>query len=355
MKKYRNILVLFSAAALINGCSKENTHEPDEMVRVEGVEISIGEMSASGEDISRSVDDFAVNTANDPTHTMTTRTGWNFDLQIYKGTSAFTPYGTASMQWSNNQWVSTVNTVPFFPNYTRQRITVDIYPGAKNATVATDQTDAAKLLTQDLLTLNDPNYRINPAHILANVPVHHKNSMIDFILHEVNESQIASLTVVVGNQTYQPYKITAPGFTKSEYLLILPVGISNPEIHLTTKEGARYVEQIEITTAENVCFCLNLLGLELQLGGITVSNWTYGQALSGEYNVVTTYPTFKGPANASVNVLYDNGLTQVLSFNSRGEFTTKPAGRTILQLNGRVLTNPIVLRSMMIDLNPYLQ
>lgn len=231
----------------------------------------------------------------------------------------------------------------------------DSYPAAKDAPVAADQSEVGNFRLQDILEQNGTNYVVNPAHIIQNVQVRHKRSMLDIILREVDYSQIASVEIVADNVTYQPHKIENTGsFTNTEFLLILPVGVKNPQIRVTTLEGARYVETLEITTATNVCFCVNLLGLELQLGNVTVSDWTYGRALSGNYSVVTSYPTFKGPANTSATVTYRNGITQTLTFNSRGEATTKPAGRTIMQVNSTVLNPPIVLRSMMIDLTPYL-
>lgn len=356
MKNRRYTYLLLAAAMLLVSCAKDNdTPTVDEMVQLKGMEATMGEMTTSGEIETRNVDDFAVNTANDPTHSMAFRTGWHFDLKIYKGSNVFTTYGEGSLTWNsaNNRWEPSGNI--YFPNYTKQKITVDIYPNTLTTPVAQNQVLVADLQAQDILEQNGNNYVVNPAHIIPNVQLHHKRSMLDIILREVNSAQIATIEVVAGGISYQPHKIpTGATFTKTEYLLILPTNVTDPVVNVTTVEGARYTKTLEITTAPNVCYCVNLLGLELELGNVTISDWTYGRALSGNYSVVTSYPTFKGTANTTGTVTYRNGQTQTLTFNSRGEATTKPAGRTIVAVNGATIDPPIVLRGMMIDLTSYL-
>lgn len=113
MKRYNLIFML--AAVLLTGCSKKDGETADEMVPVEGVEISLGGMTTSGATVTRSVDDFAVNTSNDPTHSMTPRQGWFFDLQIYNGDNPFTPYGVGIMQWSSGAgtWLPVLGRIGF--------------------------------------------------------------------------------------------------------------------------------------------------------------------------------------------------------------------------------------------------
>lgn len=356
MKKEIKILFLLAAATVLTACGKdEDRTETTELIRLDGIEAAMGDITTAGEITTRSVDDFAVNTNYDPTHSVDFRTTWHFDLKIYKGNGVFTDYGEGSLTWNaaSSRWEPQGDI--FFPNYTKQKITVDMYPATLETEVAANQSLEADLRLQDFLEQNGDNYVVNPAHIITNVQVHHKRSMLDIILREVEDSQIANIEVVAGGVTYQPFQIPIAGaFTKNEYLLILPTGVTNPVVRVTTEEGARYTKILEITTATNVCYCVNLLGLELELGNVTISDWTYGRALSGNYSVVTSYPTFKGPAGTTATITYRNGQTQTLTFNSRGEATTKPAGRTIVAVNGEDLDTPIVLRSMMIDLTPYL-
>lgn len=211
----------------------------------------------------------------------------------------------------------------------------------------------------------------------------HANGMLDFIVNDITENQIKTATVTIGGTTYQPYKTkTSP----VEYLLIVPVTteataeVHNPIIEITTNYGSIYKQKIQLIGAknnkkvitnytENTCYCFTLRGLELLLSPITVTDWSTGEAVAGDYIAVTAYPTFRGTPNTTYYVYYDNCLKnengsakiQVIKFNSRGECTLKPDGRIITHIfkdnaadkiptDTNKLTTPITLGAMVIDL-----
>lgn len=358
MKRY-NIIILLLAIGLAVSCSDNNSVADDEVgPELKGLNAEMARMETGAEISQSAISDFVVNKDNlDPTKSMTGRTGWKLDVQIYKGSTPYA-YGTATCTWNGTTqtWDPPTNTV-YFPNYTRQLVSAKLYPTGWTGTVKLDQSLEADLIAQDILTQNGTTtVTVLPAHI-PTIPMRHGNSMIDFILTNVDETHIADLKVYVGNTGYTPHKITTTG--KLEYLVILPVGAQLPQIRLTTTGGAQYIQPIGITTTQaNVCYCINLRGINLLLSSFIVTDWTYGQALSGEYSTITSYPTFKGDPNTSATIYFANGSSQVLNFNSRGERTIKPSGRTIIRITTDTkdfMTNPpIVLRSMLIDLKPHI-
>lgn len=149
-------------------------------------------------------------------------------------------------------------------------------------------------------------------------------------------------------------------------MVILPLGIINPVIRLTTPDAV-YLQTVTIDgTKVNTCYCFNLKGVELELTAITVADWKVGEGIPGQYSAITTYPTFRGNDNQSIYLYYDTGIEQQITFTADGERTAKPDGRTIVKITDATAQRnviydaavqgnaPIVLRSMYIDLRPYL-
>lgn len=335
------------------GSDTEIVVDSNGTVEVKNITASLGAMD---EDLStRAVGDYAVNSALDPTSAMADRTDWQLDVHIYNGNTVY-PYGNATMEWdSANKWVPIAGDSLFFPNYTQQIVEAELYPVSWPDSVAVDQSSDNLLFLQDLLVQNGIQ-RKNPAHTI-NIEMRHGNSMLDFMLLEINEADIDEVVVIADNKTYLPYRTTE--MDKMEYLVILPVGTSNPQIRITTLKGAVYYRQLDITATEiNRCYCVKLRGLELLLSTITVSNWVYGEAIEGTYSIVTSYPTFRGLPNVTIVLHYDNGIIQELTFNSEAEVTAKPGGRTIVQIDydGREIPlDPYyVIRNMAVDLTSYL-
>jgi len=333
--------------------------QQDEEILLKGITVDMASLMTSDDINTKAIGDFAVNTSKDPTLAMNTRLAdWKLDVQIYKGSQPY-QYGKATCSWNttDSRWEPDGGNL-YFPNYSHQSVSAKLYPPLWNNVIGLNQQTADSLLYQDVLIQNGTStVTVRPAHEFT-IQMKHAHSMLDFILENVDESQIDSVTIQVGDNIYEPYKVT--GVTRNEYLVILPVGTANPEIHLKTVEGARYTVQVEITsTAVNNCYCIKLDGIELILTSVTVTNWVYGEALSGEYTTIASYPTFRGPASTSITVFYLNGLSQVLTFNERGESTPKPLGRTILSMqlsSGETieLDPPLILNTMYVDLNPYI-
>ncbi|MCC8088994.1 MAG: hypothetical protein LIO79_07000 [Rikenellaceae bacterium] len=359
MKKFNKFLLLLSAAALLASCS-DNTSDPvasgsDNGTEVRSVIPSLGIIDAAAAS-TRAVADYAVNSDLDPTSNMTDRTDWLLDVHIYDGSSIYT-YGEATLEWDagNEVWITVTGDSLFFPNYSQQIVEAELYPTTWPDSVNVDQSTDDLLLLQDLLVQNGTQ-RINPAHTI-NIEMRHGNSMLDFMLLDIEESDIEEVVVIADDKTYLPYRTADTEIM--EYLVILPVGTYTPQIRVKTYQGAVYYRELDISgTVINTCYCVKLRGLPLLLSTITVSNWVYGEAIEGTYSIVTSYPTFRGIPNATVTLHYDNDETQTLTFNSEGEVTAQPAGRTIVQIdyNGtEIIPAPyIVLRGMIIDLSVYL-
>ncbi|MCD8184922.1 MAG: hypothetical protein LUD68_00220, partial [Rikenellaceae bacterium] len=348
---------IFPALALLGlcACSEETSiRENSEPVELETVELYMAGRDTETRAATRAVSDFAVNSANDPTSDITRLSGeenWTLTVRFYDYANTLYTPASGTWSWSADRWVNASGATLYFPSYFRPRVEASLYPVSENETIETDQSTAANLLNQDILVEVQDNYYITPAHI-PTIELRHKHSMVDFILDGANPDDIAALTVTAGGLTYQPYQVAA---IPNEYLVILPEGTSDPVVNLVTNEGARYQSTVDITgSARNHCYCVRLTGLELLLSSVTVINWTTGTALSGQYTTPSSYPTFRGAPEATATLTYDNGLTQDITFNERGEATAKPLGRTIVAINRLALATPIILDKMYVDLTEYI-
>lgn len=376
MKAYTYILLLSALPLLLGSCSKDTPENPDEeKIAVTEIETSLGSRdgsSAMENQTKATLSDYAVNTSFDPTFSTSTNgsltarggNGWKLDVQILKSGVTYTPgHGIFSLNGTN--WVvdaSSPNNPPFFPNYSRQNVNATLYPTGwtPGAAIATNQaaTDGSGLLAQDILVQNPG--AVLPAH-KPKITLRHANSMVDVMLTNVTRAQIQGVVVIANSITYTPYEITTrPGYI--EFLAIIPTGVTNPQIQVTTQQGAVYTETLTLTrpTQINTCYCAKLTGLELMLSSVTVIDWAIGKAIEGEYSAITSYPAFRGTPGLSIIVTYFNGLTQPLTFNAQGEDVAKPLGRRItgiqiVSTGQQIPINPaLVLNSMVIDLNPYL-
>lgn len=383
MKQYTNIINIALAAFLLTACSKSDALPEGEERGPQVTELQTSLGSIHADETTRATPSYNVNTNDDPTKTtMENRTGWEMDVQIYNGENPYTYEGTAIYIY-NSKWETTSTLC--FPNYTKQKIKATLYP--KDWTTSTDfivdQSNANKsdILKQDILIESNFATPLNPAKTIK-IPMKHANSMLDFIVTDITNDQIKTVTVTIGGISYTPYKIKT---TPVEYLLITPITTSttaandNPIIQITTNNGSIYKQKIHLIGAkngnntitnytENTCYCFTLRGLELLLSPITVTDWTTGEAVAGDYIAVTAYPTFRGTPNATYYVYYDNCLKnndgtvkmQEIKFNSRGECTLKPDGRIITHIfkeasttpsDDNKLTTPITLGAMIIDLS----
>lgn len=367
MKRYTYLLA--AAAILASACSRTVTDNDDYApVPIHGIIASMGERVSDEAVGSRAVAaGYAVNTAADTTHAnVMLRTTWSLDLQIFKSGAEF-DLGRGTFTWDQaaSMWTYKGD-FRYFPNYLKQNVKARLYP-QNWIEVAAVQDTKAKLIEQDILVQNgQPYLQVAPAHI-PTIALRHGNAMLDFVISGVTADQIGQLVVTAGGVRYTPLLLDAASVGgRTEYQLILPVGVKDPEIRLTTPAGATYIQTVTIAqTAVNTCYCFTLKGVELELTAITVSDWAIGEGLAGDYSAITTYPTFRGPENDYVTLFFDNGSDQRLDFSANGEATLKPAGRTIVRiqnsagksviLDGSVPDRkPIILRSMYVDLRPYI-
>ncbi len=357
MKKYFTILTFSLLAVLFIGCSDHSgpgTDAEELPVLIEGFQLSLGRSDVSKTEATKAeVDDYAVNGTNDPTATLEGRESWLLHAVIY-ASGTYSDGESIFTHQNDNIWKP--DSALYFPNYLTQQVSAELYPAGYGG-IAIDQQTAENVFLSDLLEQNgDSVANVRPAHI-PNIPLRHAHSMIDFILKNVDSTHIKSLTVLVDGNEYLPYKV-GTGDTL-EYLLILPVGSSYPVVRLKTIEGAEYRQRIGVNPTEpNRCYCVTLEGLELTLSTITVTNWAYGEAVAGTYSSIASYPTFRAFPDITLVVGYNNGLEQTLQFNSRGETTVRPFGRTITWLyylgDTLPVDPPLVLREMIIDLDNYL-
>jgi len=342
-------------------CTNDNDGDGEnaEPLLLDGLSVTIGEREKAENVQNRATSDFVVNTAADPTFDRTRLTGtggWTLDVQIFdKNNNPYAPgAGTFTYSTAVSRWTSPTNV--YFPNYHSPQVNATLHPAGwtTSTAIALDQSTSANLLLQDILAQNGSPYRIAPAHI-PQLTLRHAYSMLDFIITDVDFDDVADdgIKVIAGGQEYTPYKV--PGTTNHEFLVILPLGVSTPRVSIATRAGARYYEDIVIpSTAVNHCYCVKLIGIELRLSSVTVVDWVYGQALEGSYTTIASYPTFRGLPNTSVRLTYQNGLTQELDFNERGEATVKPAGRMVIAIGQFPIDPPIILDQMYVDLRPYL-
>lgn len=372
MKKYYHSILATLVISLFNACSSDNQPELAEVEKGPKVESLVATLNSleTGEvtQTTKAGAGYAVNTDIDPTSKskMTDR-GWELDLKIYNGTADVYEKGQGTFTYSAPTWDT--NDDIYFPNYKTQKITALFHPNGwtDGSSISTDQGDKNKLLTQDIL--DEKTTELKPAHILT-VEMKHAHSMIDF---KFDNNISYSIKVLVGeNDVYTPYKVDN---AKNEYLLILPTAASAPEtiIQATTPGGIVYTQTVKIDKYEaNVCYCFTLQGITLSLSPITIIDWATGQALQGDYVGVTEYPTFRGPADKTYYLYFDNCLKkedgqtakmQQITFNSRGECTLKPDGRIIthigktdvladaIDLTSKIPNQKVFLSDMIVDLN----
>lgn len=352
---FKNLYIgIFLVAAA--SCSDENSTEEDN-IKLEGIVVELGERSTDNSK-TRSVNDFAVNTSADPTRDVTRLTGgysWKLRVNILDRNNADYPPGNSTCTFAGGFWMP--DSALFFPSYKSPRVLATLYPpGWTDSTqIALDQSTNSNLLNQDILVQNGSPYTVRPSHT-PNLVLRHGYTMLNFILSDVNSSQITSVDVVAGEQTYQPYLV--PGRPAPEYMVILPTGTVNPVVRITTQAGARYQETVRTPgsgMAINTCYCVKLVGVELILSSVTIIDWIYGTALAGTYTTITSYPTFRGPENTTITLHFDNGLSQDITFNENGETTVRPFGRVIIQINDNPpLATPVILNEMYVDLRDYI-
>lgn len=379
MKPYYRLIIIALAVSLY-ACSEVEQAEQTEPRGPEVTDV-VAMLDDKNADVNtRAIADYAVNKeGKDPTKTkenLSDRTDWLLDVQIYKGDDVYADGKVTGCIYDTSdagkvgRWKVPSNSLIYFPNYTKQKIALTLRPAAWTVgatTIAETQNTKKLLLAQDVLKEKDLATKYNPAHIIIEPPVllKHTHSMIDFILKDIAESEIDTVEVKVGNITYAPYAVTP----KKEYLLILPPDTKvNPVIHVTTTAGKKYIQSVTLITdkrteyGENNCYCFTLQGVELKISPITIADWATGEAISGDYVGVTEYPTFRGPANTSCELYYDNNLVdgsgieiwQTLTFNSRGECTVKPFGRKIIKIKANSKpekTIEVILGDMIVDLN----
>lgn len=356
------LIVLSALMLLASSCSeKENGNEdPVDSKGIAMEAISLSTKGGAAGDITRALDNYSVLTANDPTYPFDSKQGWDLDVKIYKGANPYT-YGEGTFIWNSGQslWMSkTTSDEIYFPNYTKQRVTLQLYPDTWNGEIAIDQSTADKLLAQDIMVEETDPMVVNPAH-KPGMKVRHGHSMFDIILKYLTIDNLVGGRVIVDGKEYTPYRV--PNVNQLEYLLIVPVGVEDPVIEIETSDGASYRQTVYTNkTKINTCYCFTLEGVELVLAANMVADWVTGEAQSGDYTSVTSYPTFRGPADVSCVLYFDNGLSQTLTFNSRGETTVRPSGRNVTRIVcdelgiDTTLSTPIILGTMIVNLNPYL-
>lgn len=365
------------------GCNeKDDISEAGDANKIEGIALSL-ENSETGLNTTRATVggiNYVVNTTSDPTSKNSLAgaidsrggSGWKLDLTLYNGNDT-TAYdkgsftgGEYAIVGSDKYWKPLTD--KYYPNYKKPWAELYLYPNTVNATTDFDQSSAAKLLNQDILYKSKG--QISSIAHITTIPLNHKRAMLDFIIKDVAFADIATVTVIVqdGSTTYtyipylaKPTTIPSNGIGDLEYLLILPetatVGTSsNPVvIKVATKPSSTtgassitYTQSIGLissgTLGGNNCYCFALQGNLLYLSPITIVDWTTGEPVTGQYVAVTAYPTFKGVANETWYLYYDNKLTepdgfggtqpklQAMTFNDEGECTVKPDGRVITHI-----------------------
>ena len=381
----RNIYItigFWCLAFAFSGCNeKDEMSGNDNGTKIEGIALSL-DAEASIETGAKTntratLPGYSVNTADDPTHaSVNSRTSWKLDFTLYNGSpSSDTSYSYADFKGgeydgSTQYWKPNTSTAQrYFPNYKNPKVDLLLYPSTNppSASVVTDQSVASTLLDQDILfTTKTP---VQIAHNIIQTPapdqkaivLNHQRAMLDFVISDIVFADIASVTVQVGLDTYIPYlakptAISGSGIGNLEYLLILPEGTtSNPVVKIVTKPSSttgasaiNYIQNIGLLASgalgSNNCYCFTLQGNLLSLSPITIVDWTTGEPVTGQYVAVTAYPTFKGVANETWYLYYDNKLTepdgfggtqpklQAMTFNDEGECTVKPDGRVITHI-----------------------
>ena len=357
------------------GCNeKDDISEAGDANKIEGIALSL-ENSETGLNTTRATVggiNYVVNTTSDPTSKNSLAgaidsrggSGWKLDLTLYNG-NVTTAYdkgsftgGEYAIVGSDKYWKPLTD--KYYPNYKKPWAELYLYPNAVNAVIDFDQSTATKLLNQDILYKSKAQIP-TIAHITS-IPLNHKRAMLDFIIKDISFNDIQSVTVLSGSDIYTPYNVkttetsAGSGIGTLEYLLILPEGTTNnPTVKVVTKPNSitgsnsiSYIQNIGLissgTLGGNNCYCFTLQGNLLSLSPITIVDWTTGEPVTGEYVAVTAYPTFKGAANETWYLYYENKLIepgglggtqpklQAMTFNDKGECTVKPDGRVITHI-----------------------
>lgn len=355
------------------GCNeKDDISEAGDANKIEGIALSL-ENSETGLNTTRATVggiNYVVNTTSDPTSKSSSTgnidsrgtLGWKLDLTLYNG-NVTTAYDKGSFTGgeyviSDKYWKPLTD--KYYPNYKKPWAELYLYPNTVNATTDLDQSSAAKLLNQDILYKSKG--QISSIAHITTIPLNHKRAMLDFIIKDISFNDIQSVTVLSGSDIYTPYNVkttetsAGSGIGTLEYLLILPEGTTNnPTVKVVTKPNSitgsnsiSYIQNIGLissgTLGGNNCYCFTLQGNLLSLSPITIVDWTTGEPVTGEYVAVTAYPTFKGAANETWYLYYENKLIepdglggtqpklQAMTFNDKGECTVKPDGRVITHI-----------------------
>lgn len=376
----RTFYILSALLALSLGfvaCNeKEDFVLEDKGTPVKGIILSMGEpISAVGVTTRATVSGYSVNTTADPTSISST-TGsvpargtadWKLDFKLYNSTDnaeytdgSFTggTYNSTAQYWAKPTEVAQ----RYFPNYKNPKADLLLYPTTATAPVELDQSTATALLQQDILVKAQEGIRIAHEIIVkatggGAIALNHKRAMLDFVIADIvpadikKDGELYDIKVKVGADTYYtPYKVNETA-SSLEYLLILPEETNvDPVVEIVTNSTAIsqpiiYKKPLTITNGGtnqlggNRCYYVTLLGNELKLSPITVTDWTTGEPVAGEYVAVTAYPTFKGEPDETWYFYYDNKLIedgkpklQAITFNNEAECTIKTDGRIITHI-----------------------
>lgn len=214
---------------------------------------------------------------------------------------------------------------------------------AVDAGIAQDQSTVDKLVAQDILYKEKGTTAITIAHT-PTVTLSHKRAILDFIISDVIRD-IAEVTVLVGSTPMVPCLVkettlmkgsTPTGAVDLEYMLILSEGPTNAitvqiktNPNATIEQAITYKQTVNtgVTLISNACYCFKLQGNQLIISPVTITDWTTGEPVTGEYLGVTEYPTFKGAANETWYLYFDNALKesdgitpklQKITFNNEG-------------------------------------
>lgn len=362
MKQIYNILLILAILPLWSSCSDEaGSNENGTDILLENVQIqTVDKIAGTNASTRATIAGYVVNTDADPTSNdasdaarLSGQNSWNLDVKIYDRTNTqLYPPAIGTWSYGSTSWVPDPSPL-YIPSYFKPRVEATLFYGASESPVVAQQGTAAELLQQDVLVQKTDPYTVTPAHILT-IELIHKHSMLDFVLQDVNFDDINSVTVLANGIEYIPYKVD--GVITTEYLVILPEGVSNPQVKVETNGGARYMKTLNIdSTVRNYCYCITFSGVTLVASSMFVVDWAYGIALAGQYTTPASYPTFRGLPLVTVTLVYNNGLSQEITFNERGESTVKPFGRTIIRVGDVDLsTTPIILDEMYVDLRNYL-
>ncbi|MCC8152743.1 MAG: hypothetical protein LIP01_00100 [Tannerellaceae bacterium] len=235
-KTYIHWLTVAGVLWLGSACTDEKNSpvEEEELVGIESLQLTLSEQE--GNLPTRAISDYAVNSSDDPTASLTGRETWTLHVEIYKGNAVY-QYGVSDFTVGSSITTWEPETPVYFPNYSTQRATLSLYPVSATEPIGPNQSaaDGSALLQQDILVQNgSPTVNIVPAHI-PHAQLRHAHSMLDFRLENVNDEDIFSVTVLINGIEYIPYQVADGNYP--EYMLIIPVGTANPVVRVYTQGG----------------------------------------------------------------------------------------------------------------------